>query len=145
MSPVTTVRILTGTLGAGAAGYGIWRLIDLGWANLVATLAWLAGGIVVHDAVIAPLVIALGLLGAGMLPRSARPAATGVLVVLGSITLAAVPVLGRFGATQDNPTLLDRPYAAGWAAFAALVLVTATTVATVSALRSRREGGDRRG
>ncbi len=42
-------------------------------------------------------------------------------VVLGSATLLAIPVLGRFGERPDNPTLLDRNYTAGWLVLAALV------------------------
>jgi hypothetical protein len=44
------------------------------------------------------------------------------LVVLGPLTLVAVPVLGRFGAKADNPTLLDRPYWLGYAVVVGLVL-----------------------
>jgi hypothetical protein len=66
-----------------------------------------------------------------------RAAAAAALVVLGPVTLAAMPAWGRFGARPDNPTLLDRPYAAGWAVLAALVLV----VAGAGALASRRLGG----
>ena len=35
-------------------------------------------------------------------------------VVLGSLTLLAIPVLGRFGERPDNATLLDRNYTVGW-------------------------------
>ena len=57
------------------------------------------------------------------------------LVVLGATTLLAVPVLGRFGARPDNPTLLDRDYPAGWLALAGVVVLT-TVVASL--VRSRR-------
>ena len=36
------------------------------------------------------------------------------LVVLVPVTLLAIPVLGRFGARADRPTLLDRDYWLGW-------------------------------
>ena len=45
------------------------------------------------------------------------------MVVLGPLTLIAVPVLGRFGAKADNPTLLDRPYWLGYAVVVGLVLL----------------------
>ena len=62
--------------------------------------------------------------------------------MLGSVTLLAVPVLGRFGARADNPTLLDRDYIAGWLVLAGLVAVG---VAAGTLVRSRRvgRGGDR--
>ena len=56
-------------------------------------------------------------------------------VVLASVTLVAVPALGRFGARPDNPTLLDRRYLAGWLVVAGLVAV-GVVVATF--VRSRR-------
>ena len=53
------------------------------------------------------------------------------------------PVLGRFGARADNPTLLDRDYLAGWLVLAALVAVG---VAAGTLVRSRGvPGGDRPG
>ena len=52
-----------------------------------------------------------------------RAAAAGGLLVLATVTLAAVPVLGRFGAKPDNPTLLDRPYLTGWLLIAGLVVL----------------------
>jgi hypothetical protein len=42
-----------------------------------------------------------------------------------------VPTLGRFGATADNPTLLDRDYLAGWLVFAAIVVAGAAVWAAV--------------
>jgi hypothetical protein len=49
----------------------------------------------------------------------------------------AVPVLGRWGANADNPTILDRNYTLGWLVVASLVL--AGVVAGV--LRARGPGG----
>jgi hypothetical protein len=45
-----------------------------------------------------------------------------------------VPVLGRFGAKADNPTLLDRPYWLGYA-------VVVTVVVALAAVSSRRRRG----
>jgi hypothetical protein len=70
-----------------------------------------------------------------VLPRAARAPAVVGFVVLGTLTLLAVPVLGRFGARADNPTLLDRSYWAGWLVLAALTLVA---VLAATLVRSRR-------
>ena len=69
-----------------------------------------------------------------------RPARrwSSALVVLGTVTLLAVPVLGRFGARPDNPTLLDRDYTAGWLVLAGLTLV-AVVVAAARTLRASAE------
>ncbi len=51
----------------------------------------------------------------GCCRQAAKAPAVVGCVVLGSVTLLAVPVLGRFGERSDNPTLLDRNYTAGLA------------------------------
>jgi hypothetical protein len=50
-------------------------------------------------------------------------------VVLSTVTIAAVPVLGRWGARSDNPTLLDRNYVLGWVAFVGLTVLVTLLVA----------------
>ena len=128
-----TTRLLVGVLGAGVAGYGVLRLLRLPSEQVLAVLVWVAGGIVAHDGLLAPLVVGLGL-AATALSRWLRPSLVVLLVVLGPLTLVAVPVLGRFGARPDNTTLLDRPYLAGWAVLVGVGVV----LAALSALRARR-------
>ena len=134
-----TTRAVLLVAGVLVGTYGAVRLVGLGWANLVATAPWLAGVVVAHDAVLAPAVVLAGVAAARRLPRWSRRGALMVLVVWGSTTLLAVPTLGRFGAKRDNPTLLDRPYLAGWLAVTALLLVAAALLA----VRDRREGAPR--
>jgi hypothetical protein len=113
------------TFGAGlaAAAYGVLLLLQRGPSNLVATLTWLVGGVVLHDAVLVPATIAVAWVALRLVPRDRlAPWAVG-LVLLGPLTLLAVPVLGRFGARADNPTLLDRNYWAGWSTVVIVVCV----------------------
>jgi hypothetical protein len=112
-------------LGAGlaVAAYGGLLLADRGWENFEAALTWLVAGVVLHDALLAPATIAVSWV-AVRLVRADRLAPWAVgLVLLGPLTLLAVPVLGRFGARPDNATLLDRPYWAGWSAVVVLVAI----------------------
>ncbi|GGL36465.1 hypothetical protein H9L10_14705 [Phycicoccus endophyticus] len=115
-------RVVLGLAGAALVGWGLVLLAGLS-GQLLEIAAWLAGGIVVHDALLAPLVLLLGALAARRVPSWLRPPLVRLLVVLGPLTLVAVPVLGRFGARADNPTLLDRPYLAGWLVVAALAVL----------------------
>jgi len=138
---VTGWRALVGALGVGAGTYGVVLLLDLGPDDLRAAAIWLVGGVVLHDGVLAPLTIAVCFLVArawrGRIPA---PVVVGV-VVLATITVVAVPVLGRFGARPDNPTLLDRNYVLGW-----LGIATLTVVAVVAAiLPSRNRDGRMKG
>jgi hypothetical protein len=63
----------------------------------------------------------LGWVGAHTIADPRRPAVVVGAVVLGTVTLAATPVLLGNGATPTNPTLLDRDYTAGWLWLAAIV------------------------
>lgn len=128
-------RAVTGVVGVLLVAYGVVLLLTRQEPDQVASAGvWLAAGVVLHDAVLAPLVLAAGFAGARLLPAQARGPAAAGLVVLGSVTLLAVPVLGRFGARSDNPTLLDRPYGTGWLLLAGLVFAT---VVGASVVRSR--------
>ena len=138
MGGVSTTRSALGALGFLVGVYGAYLLLsrqDLD--QLLSAAIWLAGGVVVHDGLVALAALGLVALGARLLPAAVRtPAAVG-FVVLGSITILAIPMLGRFGAKDDNATLLDRNYGLGWLGIVVLV-VAAVLVASV--LRARSGG-----
>ena len=134
-------------LGLGASGlvlglFGAYQLLSLGLDNLVGTLIWMAGGVFLHDGVLSFAMIAVVALGALLLPRHLKAPLAAAFLVLGTVTMTAVPVLGRFGARPDNPTLLDRNYLLGW-----LLLVVVVGVATWLAVlvRARRSAAQRSG
>ena len=136
-----TTRLVVALLGLAAAAYGAKQLLDLGLDNLVATMEWVVGGVALHDGLLAPLCVVAGvLLVRATQGRTPAPVVVGV-IVLGTVTLSAVPVLGRFGARADNPTLLDRSYVAGWFVFAGLVVLAVV----VALLIQRRGTPDRSG
>lgn len=130
------VRYVLGGLGLLLGLYGAYALLsrqDL--AQLVSLGLWLAGGLVVHDAILAPVVLALGWVYRSS-PAALRRPATVALVVVGSLSVLAVPVIGRFGARPDNPTLLDRPYFWSWV----VLVVLSVVVVLVVGQFSRRSG-----
>ena len=114
-------RIAIGALGLLADVYGALLLLERGWTNLVDTALWLAGGVVAHDFLLAPLTLGLCALAAPFVMPRLRAVGAAALIVVGSVTVVAIPVLGRFGARPDNPTLLDRHYGWGWVGFVVLV------------------------
>jgi hypothetical protein len=133
-----TTRIVIGAIGLVVGAFGIWLLLSRQDIDqLVDAAVWLAAGVILHDGVLAIATLVVAALVLPLLPRAARAPAVVGFVVLGSVTLLAVPVLGRFGARPDNATLLDRDYVVGWVALAVVVLVT---VVIASALRSRAGG-----
>jgi hypothetical protein len=134
-------RVVLGTLGIAVAAYGAWLLFsrqDLA-GNLDVAL-WAAGGVVVHDAVLAPLVIGICALGSRLLPGLARGPVAGGLLVLGTLTVLAVPFLGGWGREHapDNATLLDRDYTGGYLVLAGLVGAGVGLGVLLGARRARR-------
>lgn len=138
MSRERLARGLLGVAGLLAGGYGVLLLLRLSGADLLDVLLWMAAGLVVHDAVVAPLTVLAVLALRGVVPAAWRsPVVVGAVVLL-TVTATAVPVLGRFGARPDNPTLLDRDYTAGWLLVAAVVLAGVLVAGVVSTMRRRR-------
>jgi hypothetical protein len=142
---VSRGRVALLVLGLVAGVYGLVRLLDLGWANTRATGVWLVGGVLLHDAVFAPLVLVLSVLAVRRVPRARLAPWVVALVVLVPVTLVGVPELGRFGADPRNATLLDRHYWWGWWVLVTLV-VAAVVAGTAVARRGTRvpnvRGGD---
>lgn len=131
------LRLLLGALGVVMGAFGALRFLQLDLPDIVDAVLWLAGGVVLHDAVVAPLTILLTVVLGRVVPDAWRSRVTVAAVVLLTVTAVAVPVLGRFGARSDNPSLLDRDYVGGWLVLAALVLVV-TLLSGVVARRLRR-------
>lgn len=110
-------------IGVAIGLFGAYSLLRRGLGNLVSSAEWLVGGVVLHDFVLAPIVLTVLWLGSKVVPEWARASVTAGAIVLGSVTLIAIPAIGRFGAKSDNATLLDRSYGVGWLVFAGIVAV----------------------
>ncbi|MEU6402496.1 hypothetical protein [Streptomyces sp. NPDC046985] len=126
------LRYGIGALGAALAGVGVWLV--LGVPHPLDVGVWLVGALVLHDGVVAPLVLGVGLLVAAL---PARRAVRGALIVAGCLTVVALPVLARPGATA-NPSVLPLDYLRNW-----LLLLTAVAACTgvliaVRCVRRRR-------
>ena len=110
-------------LGALVGVYGAWLLLSRqDFDQLRSVAVWFVAGVLLHDVLLSGVLVALGMVGSRLLPMALRRPAAIALVVIGTVTITAVPVLGRFGAKADNPTLLDRNYVVGWLVFVVLVL-----------------------
>ncbi|MDO9380710.1 MAG: hypothetical protein Q7T56_17845 [Nocardioidaceae bacterium] len=133
---VTRGVLLLAGLAAGV--YGAVLLLQLDFSRLLSTVVWLAGGVVLHDFVLAPVVVVLGVLLVRVVPDAARRPATVAAVVWGTVTVAALPVLSGQGGKPDNATLLDRPYWTAWLVLTALVLLATVGASLLAARRDHR-------
>ncbi|MGI8535373.1 MAG: hypothetical protein ACR2K2_02560 [Mycobacteriales bacterium] len=129
-----TARVGLGVVGAAALAYGLWSMRGFDLSQLRSTVTWLVVGVVVHDAVLAPVSVALGLVAVRWLPAAARRSVAVGFVVWGTLTVLAFVVLTGITDTPDNASLLDRPYRLSWVV-ATVVLAAAVGVAAVVAQR----------
>lgn len=139
------VRVVLGLAGVAAGAWGGLRLLNLGWSNLVGTMTWVIGGVVLHDAFLAPLTLLLALALLRVTGRGVPAVVIVVGVILAIVTLVSVPVLGRYGARSDLPSLLDRNYTVGWLVVVAVVIVVAALVTLLRGSRDRHAAVDREG
>lgn len=112
------MRAVLAIAGLAALAWGGWLAWEFAAASArdgVQALAWFAGGPVLHDAVLAPVVGAVGLVIARVLPRPWRaPVAVGG-VLSAILVVLAIPLLWRPFGVPSNPGLHDGNYAGGLA------------------------------
>ncbi|WP_328412131.1 hypothetical protein [Nocardia sp. NBC_00403] len=123
---MTAVRVLLLLAGLWLGWYGLSLLLDLSTPDLLSVAVWFTGGILLHDAVFAPLCAAVGIAARRILPRAWWAAGACGAVCTVALVLIAAPVLRRGHAMPDNPTVLDRDYMAGF--IVAVVIVWALVV-----------------
>ena len=82
--------------------------------QLISMGTWLAGGVILHDAVIAPVTVLLGVVAARLLPGHTRSVAAIAFLVWATLTVTFVNVLSGQGGKPDNDTVLHRPYGLSW-------------------------------
>ena len=116
---MTAVRALLVLAGLAVGVYGAMLVLDHSTQDVIRIVAWALIGVLLHDAVFAPVCVALGFAGRRILPhRWWTPVlVAGLLTIV--LVLLAIPVFSKPGQHLDNLTVLDRNYEAGfWIAMA---------------------------
>ncbi|MGW4768710.1 hypothetical protein ACWEO2_11805 [Nocardia sp. NPDC004278] len=134
-----TVRILLLVVGLWLGWYGISALFDLPPTDLASAAIWFAGGILLHDAVFAPVCAAFGLTARRLLPPTWWAVTACGAICSVALVLIALPVLDRRNAMASNPTVLDRDYALGLTVALLLVWSLVGIAHAVPRLISKRE------
>ena len=129
-------------VGIVGLGLGAFVLVDtVALRRLPGVVLWMGAAIVLHDAVISPLVF-----GLGVLTRRAGHRLTGgiivtvqAVIVLGSLmTLIVVPAIWAQGLGPKNPTILTQDYAVNLGLFWLALAVVGGAVSVWLYLRTRR-------
>jgi hypothetical protein len=123
--------------GFAALAWGAVGLVRDDRVPLPAWLTWFVGSALVHDLVIAPVVVVVGALLARLLPRPARPPIVVGLVVSGVLTLVALPFILDLG-TSREPGFLPLDYGRNLLLLIAGVMAVAVVWAVAASARARR-------
>lgn len=103
---------ISAAAGWGVIGFGVWGILSNGLDTRPANLArFVVGGALLHDLVVAPLVILLGVLFARAVPGRARGTVQAALVISGIVALFSYPLVRAYGLAANNPTSLPHNYA----------------------------------
>ncbi|GAA1779559.1 hypothetical protein [Agromyces lapidis] len=152
MSAVVAARVLLVAAGLVFVGVGgAVMLTEVPPERYLGIAVWVGAAIVVHDAVIAPVVVAVGL-GAGAvrdrLGRRAVAVGQGALLVGAVLTAIALPAIIAQERGNANPTVLVGSYALVivivWAVVAAVLLAVTSPAIGRMLRRARRAGRSRR-
>lgn len=128
---VRIIRVIL-VLAALALGcYGLSLIWAMPRADQLSIVFWLAGGLIVHDALFAPACIALGYGAKRLLPQQWwAPALLAVSASLVVLILSLPVLLPRSPEkTPDNATILDRPY--GVSVVIALAVIWLLAIAVI--------------
>ena len=111
---MTAVRVVLIAVGLALGGYGVVLVADNSTEVIIRIVVWALIGVLLHDAVFAPVCVALGCAGRRLLPhRWWTPVLVAALLTV-VLALLAIPVYSKPGLHLDNPTVLDRDYQAGF-------------------------------
>jgi hypothetical protein len=121
---------------------GIVLLMDVAPKNYGGLLVWLAGALVLHDGILAPIIFGISLLlrrAGKRIPFAVLLIIQGAVVVAAIVTLIVYPEILKQGIGSANETLLPLNYGAGLIGlYAGLTFVTAMVVLVYLRVRARR-------
>jgi hypothetical protein len=122
---ISRIRVVIGAVGGLLAAFGVLRLAtEIPGSGLLGLVIWLAAALVIHDAVLSP-----GLVGVGILlrriPARARTYVQGALVAGGLVTVVALPMLYRAGSQPPAEALLEQDLGRNLALLLAVIAVAA--------------------
>ncbi|WP_290049759.1 hypothetical protein [Amycolatopsis solani] len=134
-----TARALLALPGLAALAWGVVLFAEYALPvrpDVIATAAWIVGGPVFNDGVIAPLTAVLGIVLSRIVPRPWKAPVVAGTVITGVLAIVAFPLLWRPYGTPPMPGLHDGDPALGLALTVAAVWLA--VIVTALTIRARR-------
>lgn len=126
-------------VGGAIFAFGLYGLLHNAAQTVPANvLKWMAGALILHDAIVAPAVLAAGFALTRLLPAAIRAGLQATFAVCAVVVVMSVPVLRAVGRRPDNPSLLPHDYGQNLAIVIAVILAGGTLLTFWRAARARR-------
>lgn len=136
------MRWLLGALGLSAMAYALLGAVTDPDVKPLRHTGFLITVLVLHDGVLLPAVIAVGVLVHRAVAPPYRAVVQAALIASTAVTLVALPLVLGYGRIADNRSALPRDYGRGLLVVLAVVwLAAAVVVATTAAWRGAVRSG----
>ena len=134
---MTGLRIALGAVGVVALGYGLGRLLlGLPVATLLVLGAWLLLALLLHHGVLQPVLLAVGA-ALERIPDRARGFVQAGFIMVGTVTVIAVPLLLRQRSQPPAKAMLLQDYGLNLAVLVMIIAVGTLIAYGVARARTR--------
>jgi hypothetical protein len=132
------LRVGLGLTGTALVCYGIVRILQQPSSHPVELAEWLLGALLLHDALLAPLVLLIGASVSRFVPAGPRPYVQGGLIAAGLVSVLGVVLISRQGkVSSPSLALLQQDYRANLAILLAVITALSAASYGLAVLRSR--------
>jgi hypothetical protein len=130
-------RIALGTTGVLLALFGVFRLVtQVPLGDVLVLGLWLIGAVVIHDGVLSPLIIGVGVLLSRVPPRGRRYVQA-ALIAGAAVTVIALPMIYRRNSQPVEKAILLRNYGGNLSIL--LGIIAAATLVLYAVRVARRD------
>lgn len=131
-------RLLIGGAGVLLGLFGVFRLLtQIPGGDLIALFVWLVAALLVHDGLVSPVVVAVGVLVTKAVPPRTRRYLQGALVTGALITVIAVPLITRENSQPQVKSILQQNYSANLVVLLGIVAGGALALYILRVVRDR--------
>ncbi|WP_375478775.1 hypothetical protein [uncultured Jatrophihabitans sp.] len=133
------LRLALGSAGVLLALFGVFRLLtQVPLSDVLVLGLWLVAAVAIHDGVLSPIVVGVGVLVAKFVPPRARRYVQGALISGALVTAIALPMIHRAYSQPKVKAILQQDFAANLLIILAVIAVASVLLYAVSVARGRR-------
>jgi hypothetical protein len=131
-------RLMIGGAGVLLGLFGVFRLLtQIPGDDLIALFVWLVAALLIHDGLVSPVVVAIGVLVARAVPPRTRRYLQGALVAGALITVVALPLIKRQDSQPQVKAILQQNFGANLVVLLAVVAGGALALYVLRVIRDR--------